>query len=102
MSGEFFTLESLATFVGMVAAVTVIVQFTKGIVKANFLADWMVRVYTLAIALCVQFFVLYVQASLTIETIGLGIINSILVAMTSMGGYEVIADPAAKKRQPYR
>jgi hypothetical protein len=100
MPGEFFTIETLATFAGMVAAVTVIVQFSKGVIKANFLADWMVRVYTLAIALCVQFFVLYVQANLITETIGLGIINSVLVALTSMGGYEILADPQATKKQP--
>ena len=101
MSGEFFTLESLATFVGMVAAVSLIVQFTKPFFKSS-LRDWVVRPYTLFIALIVQSFVLYVQESFTVETVGLGIINSVLVALTSMGGYEVIADPAAKKRQPYR
>lgn len=101
MSGEFFTLESLATFAGMVAAVSLIVQFTKPFFKSS-LQDWVIRPYTLFIALIVQSFVLYVRENFTVETVGLGIINSVLVALTSMGGYEVITDPAAKKRQPYR
>jgi len=99
MPSEFFTLESLATFAGMVAAVAIIVQFTKPFFKTS-IYDWVIRLYTLGIALVVQFFVLYVQANLTIETVGLGIINSVLVAMTAMGAYEVVADPGATKKQP--
>lgn len=101
MPNDFFTLQTLATFAGMVAAVAIIVQFTKGFFKAN-VADWLVRLYAWIIALGVQFFVLYVQANLNTETVGLGIINSVLVAMTAMGAYEVVADPGAQKRLPQK
>jgi hypothetical protein len=100
MTGEFVTLESLATFTGMVAATTLVVQFTKPLMTSS-LPDWAVRIYVLTVAVVLQFFVLYVQGVLTAEAIGLGVINSFLVALTSMGGYEVLADPAAKKRKPY-
>lgn len=101
MPNDFFTLQTLATFAGMVAAVAIIVQFTKGFFKAS-VPDWAVRLYTLVIALIVMFFVLYVQKLLTVESIGLGIINSVLVAMTAMGAYEVVADPGAQKRLPQK
>lgn len=99
MPNDFFTMQTLATFAGMVAAVAIIVQFTKGFFKAS-VPDYYVRLYTLVVALAVQFFVLYVQGNLIVETIGLGIINSILVAMTAMGAYETIADPGAQKKLP--
>jgi len=98
MPSEFFTLETLATLAGMVAAVTLIVQFTKGIIKQWF-SDYAVRLYTLIVAMVIMGFVLYVQGDLTAEAIGLGVINSFLVAVTSMGTYEVVADPFAIKKK---
>lgn len=99
MQNDFFTTKTLATFAGMVGAVSLIVQFTKGFFKSS-VPDWVVRLYTLLVAVAVQFFVLYIGGQLTVETVGLGIINSVLVATSSMGAYETIADPGARKQLP--
>lgn len=99
MPNDFITLELLGTFAGMVAAVALIVQFTKGFVKSS-CPDWVVRLYTLVISLAIQFFVMYVSSGLTVETVGLGVINSVLVALTAMGSYEAVTDPSATKVKP--
>jgi len=100
MPNDFFTLEFLSTFAGMTAAVGIIVQFTKGFFKGNYYPDWAIRLYTLAVSAAVQFFVLYVRGNLNVESIGLGVINTVLVALTAMGAYEAIADPGATKSKP--
>ena len=46
--------DALATFVGLTTAVTVIVQFTKSIVKKRF-GDSVVRLYAFIIALVLTF-----------------------------------------------
>lgn len=99
MPSDFFTLEFLSTFAGMTAAVAVIVQFTKEFVKDSF-PDWAVRLYALIVSAAVQFFVLYVQDGLTVENIGLGVINTVLVTLTAIGAYDVISDPNAEKSKP--
>lgn len=96
MPQEFITTEYLATFAGMVAVVTIIVQFTKGIVKSNF-PDWAVRIYALVWAWALQGFVCFVQGRISTESIGLAALNGILVALTAYGTYGAIADPKAKK-----
>jgi hypothetical protein len=96
MPQDFITIDNLATFVGMVAVVALVVQFTKGVVKARF-DDWAVRLYTLAWAWLLQGFVCFVQGRLTTEHIGLAVLNGILVALAASGAYETIADPKAKK-----
>ncbi len=94
MVSDFLTAEVLATFVGLVIATTLIVQFTKDIVKSKF-EDVYVRLYTLCIALILTF--VFARAGTDVESIVLTIINSIIVSMASMGGYELISDPRAKK-----
>lgn len=54
MYNEFMTVEMLATFAGLVAAVSIIVQFTKSIIKRNF-NDGAVRLYAFVIALGLTF-----------------------------------------------
>ena len=76
------------------AAVSLIVQFTKSIVKKKF-GDFMVRIYTLAISLILTF--IFARSGGGIEGITLTIINSILITITSMGAYEMIVDPKAEK-----
>ena len=94
MYNEFMTMELLATFAGLVAAVSIIVQFTKSIVKKNF-GDGAVRLYAFIIALVLTF--IFARAGQGIEGIVLTIINAILISIAAMGGYEVIADPKAEK-----
>lgn len=94
MYNEFMTMELLATFAGLVAAVSIIVQFTKSIIKKNF-GDGAVRLYAFIIALVLTF--IFARAGQGIEGIVLTIINAILISIAAMGGYEVIADPKAEK-----
>lgn len=96
MPNDFVTTEYLATFAGLVAVVTIIVQFTKSIIK-NRLPDWAVRLYTLVWAWLLLAFILYVRDTWTPEQIGLAFLNGILAALTATGAYEVIADPGAEK-----
>ena len=94
MYNDFMTIEVLATFAGLVAAVSIIVQFTKSIVKKNF-GDSAVRLYAFIIALILTF--IFARAGTGIEGRVLTIINAVLVSIAAMGGYEIIADPKAEK-----
>lgn len=94
MYNEFMTAEVLATFVGLVTAVALIVQFTKSIVKKQF-GDGAVRLYAFIISLALAF--IFAKTGTGIEGIVLTIINAILISMAAMGSYEVVADPKAKK-----
>ena len=96
MYNDFITMETLATFAGLVAAVSIIVQFTKSLVKNRY-GDAAVRVYTFIISLILTF--IFARSGQGIEGIVLTVINSIIVAIAAMGGYEVIADPKAEKRK---
>ncbi len=91
---DFMTIEVLATFAGLVAAVSIIVQFTKSVVKKSF-GDSAVRLYAFVIALILTF--IFARAGTGIEGIVLTVINAILVSIAAMGGYEVFADPKAEK-----
>ena len=91
---EFVTLEFLATFVGLVAAVSIIVQFTKSIIKKNF-GDGSVRLYAFVIALVLTF--IFANSGPGAEGILLTIINAVIVSIASMGGYEILTDPKAEK-----
>lgn len=91
---EFVTLEFLATFAGLVLAVSIIVQFTKSIIKKNF-GDSLVRLYAFIIALILTF--IFAKTGTGAEGILLTIINSIIISIASMGGYEMVADPKAEK-----
>ncbi|MCQ4924790.1 hypothetical protein CIW83_20640 [Tissierella sp. P1] len=87
-------LDILINFAGLVAAVSLIVQFTKSMVKRKF-GDSMVRIYALVISLILTF--IFARSGGSIEGITLTIINSILITITSMGAYEMIVDPKAEK-----
>ncbi len=93
---EFFTGELLATFAGLVAAVSLVVQFTKSIVKKQF-GDGAVRLYAFLIALVLNF--VFAKSGTGIEAVVLTIINAILVSLTAMGAYETITDPFAEKEK---
>lgn len=94
MYDNFMTTETLATFVGLVAAVSIIVQFTKSLIK-NKLSDVYVRLYTFIIALGLSF--VYARVGINAEGVILTIINAIIISVASMGAYEAISDPKAQK-----
>lgn len=90
MPNELMTIDYLGTFAGLVVAVALIVQFTKVYVKKLFTSniDEIVRGYSLVIALAIQLFVIFVtQGVFTVEGIGLAILNSFLISLTSIGIY---------------
>ena len=93
---EFMNYEALATFGGLAAAVAIIVQFTKSIIKKQF-ADYAIRIYAFIIALVLTF--IFARNGEGIEGIALTVINAILVTLVALGGYEVIADPFAEKKK---
>lgn len=93
---DFMMPETLATFAGLVAAVAIIVQFTKSIIKRQF-ADYAIRIYAFIIALVLTF--IFARSGEGVEGIALTVINAILVTLAALGGYEVIADPFAEKKK---
>lgn len=93
---EFMNYETLATFSGLAAAVAIIVQFTKSIIKKQF-ADYSIRIYAFIIALVLTF--IFAKSGEGIEGVALTVINAILVTLAALGGYEVIADPFAEKKK---
>jgi hypothetical protein len=92
---DFMTPEMLATFAGLVAAVGVIVQFTKSMVKKQ-LGDYAVRIYAFVVALILTF--IFAPAGYDLQGIILTIVNAVIVTLAAMGGYEAIADPKAEKQ----
>lgn len=93
MFDDFMTADVLTTFTGITAAVIVIVQFTKTIVKRKF-GDHFVRLYSFLIALILTF--IFARQGSNIEGIALTIINAMVITVASMGGYELLADPMAQ------
>ncbi|MFA5576648.1 MAG: hypothetical protein WC983_05135 [Tissierellaceae bacterium] len=94
MFDKLMNADSLTTFVGLTTAVTVIVQFTKSIIKRKF-GDSMVRIYAFAIALVLT--LVFVKEGRGVEGIVISIINALMITAASMGGYEVLSDPMAQK-----
>ncbi|CCQ94228.1 conserved membrane hypothetical protein [[Clostridium] ultunense Esp] len=94
MYNELMAADTLTTFVGLVAGTSLIVQFTKSIIKKQF-GDASVRFYTFIIALILIF--IFGDNGFGIRGILLKIINAIMITISAMGGYEVLSDPMAKK-----
>lgn len=94
MYNDLLTPDLLTTFTGLVVATSIIVQFTKPIVKRQ-LGDGFVRFYTFFIALILTF--IFARTNDGIRGIILNVINSILITMAAMGGYEIVSDPRAEK-----
>lgn len=86
--------DVLRTFVGLTTAVTVIVQFTKPMIKNRF-GGPMVRLYVFIVALILTF--VFARDSISLQGIILVIINAMMITAASMGSYEVLSDPMAKK-----
>ncbi|MGO1469501.1 MAG: hypothetical protein ACTHW2_05705 [Tissierella sp.] len=93
MFKDFMNANMLTTFGGLVTAVIVIVQFTKPLIKKRF-KDSAIRVYTFTIALILT--LIFHPQGFGLTSIILTIINSIMITITSLGGYEVLSDPMAK------
>ena len=91
---DFFTLAALATFAGITTVTALIVQFTKGLVKKQF-DDYVVRIYAFIVALVLNF--IFAPAGSGIQGVALTVLNSVLVTLTAMGGYEAFTDPLAQK-----
>lgn len=96
MYEDFMTPEILTTFVGLVLATNIIVQFTKSIIKKQF-GEGYVRLYAFIIALILTF--LFSKIGEGFQGIVITIINAILITMAALGGYEMISDPMAQKRR---
>lgn len=96
MYDNFMSLEILSTFAGIVAATSIIVQFSKSVIKKNF-GDSFVRLYTFIIALILNF--VFAKTGSGIQGIILTIINALMVTFAAMGGYEVFSDPMAQKQR---
>lgn len=94
MLNEFMSLEVLATFSGLVVAVGLVVQFSKSLVKKSF-GDSVVRLYAFIVALVLSF--IFTKNCYDAQGIVQTIINAVIVTVSAMGGYEIIADPLAKK-----
>lgn len=94
MFDDFMSADILRTFVGLTTAVTVIVQFTKSIVKKRF-GDSVVRLYAFIVALALT--LVFARSSDGIQGIALSIVNALMITAASMGGYEVLSDPRAQK-----
>lgn len=93
MFQDLMTADTLTTFAGLTGAVIVIVQFTKSIVKRKF-GDQFVRLYSFIVALILTF--VFNRGGSGAEGIAITVINAIMITITSMGGYEAIADPMAQ------
>ncbi|MEW6426061.1 MAG: hypothetical protein AB1523_15220 [Bacillota bacterium] len=96
---DFFTIETLSTFGGQVLFVSMVTALLKSPLKKRW-GDWAVRVLAIAVAFLTQLFIVAVRCTFTVETVGLAVVNAILVALAAGGAHEYISDPLAKKMRP--
>ncbi|MBZ2173987.1 hypothetical protein K8M07_01795 [Schnuerera sp. xch1] len=94
MFDDFMTSETLTTFIGLVAATSLIVQFTKPLIKKRF-PDVFIRFYTFIIALILTF--IFSKNGIGLQGIIVKVINAMIITMSSMGGYEALSDPLSQK-----
>jgi hypothetical protein len=101
----FFTWDYLGTFAGMVMAVMIIVQFSKGLIKKKF-SDQVVRLYVFFWALVFVGVTALSNGAFGVTVQGiidqalLSLINAVIVTAAAMGAYEAITDPNAQKQLP--
>ncbi|MFU0828485.1 MAG: DUF2231 domain-containing protein [Lachnoclostridium sp.] len=84
---NFMNWEFLSTMAGAVAATTLIVQFLK--IPLDKVWKIHTRYVVYFIAFFLLFFVEYFTGHITLERTVLNMLNAIIVAMASMGAYEV-------------
>lgn len=95
MFDDFMTPETLTTFIGLVAATSLIVQFTKPLIK-KWLPDVFVRIYVFVIALLLTF--IFDNGDFTIQSIVLKVVNAMLITTSAMGGYEALSNPLSQNK----
>jgi hypothetical protein len=95
---NFITLDYLSTFVGMVAVVVLITQFTKELIDK--VAKWLPTKYAVFIyALIVIIGYQIMSNTFDISKLLLTVINAMLLTMTAQGGYEWVFKPIEQKSQ---
>lgn len=88
MPSDLFTTSYLGSFAGLVAVTYLLVQFFKEPMQ-KYLGDWWIRLLAVLIALAIQSFTLFVTGNFTVETIGLALLNSFLIAITAAGAHDI-------------
>lgn len=104
LNGQLLTIDLFTNLVFLTALVGLIVNYTKGIVKRRF-PDWAVRIYALLVSFAVLAFAKFVTGDYEslkafvsdVESVGLVILNSFIVAALAIAGHKVISDPKADK-----
>lgn len=95
MFDDFMTPETLTTFIGLVAATSLIVQFTKPLIK-RWLPDVFIRVYVFVIALLLTF--VFGDGDYSAQSIVLKVVNAMLITTSAMGGYEALSNPLSQNK----
>ena len=85
---EFFTWTMLATYAGATLATTLITQLIKGV---SFLKDVPTRVTAYAVALVVLVVATIFAGEVTVSSIGLCVVNAVVVALAANGGYDAVS-----------
>ena len=88
MQSDLLTTSYLGSYAGLVAVTYLLVQFFKEPIKQR-LNDWWIRFLAVGVAMSIQSFTLYVTGNFTVETIGLAVLNSFLVAITAAGAHDI-------------
>lgn len=96
-----FTINDLSSLAGLSVAVYVIVAFLKEPLKSLAKGDWVVRPFTVLVALSIISWAKCVQGDVTLESIGLTIINAFLVALVTGAAHDYIVAPTKTKAQTY-
>jgi len=101
-----FTVQDLMTLGGIVVAVYVIVSFFKDPLKklgqkysSDGTGDWVVRPFTVLVALAILMWLIFIQGTVTTEAIGLAIINAFLVALIAGAAHDYVVAPTKKKTE---
>lgn len=94
---NFMNWEFLSTMAGAVAATTLIVQFLK--IPLDKVWKIHTRYVVYFIAFFILFFVEYFTGKITLERTVLILLNAILVAMASMGTYEITFKQVEEKKE---
>lgn len=93
---NFITLAYMGTFVGMVAIVVLITEFTKDLIDKylkQIPTKYVVFIYSLIVILGYQL----MSGTFNKSQLLLTIINAILLCMTAQGGYEWVYKPVEQK-----
>ena len=97
LPGALLTLNDLMSLGGLVVAVYVIMTFLKEPLKLLAKGDWIVRPATVVVAFAILFWLLLVQNNLSLEAIGLALINAFLVAIVAGAAHDYIVAPTKAK-----